>query len=116
MAEIPNTRFINFVDTPANIQYTQFGEGPVNLDPQTGGIVNISEFRRVSIQIGSTNASAFDVFMGKIAGATLSVRHTLPVDHNIHTFNIVGPEMTLLLKGGQPQSTEQVQLWVYLSS
>jgi len=116
MAEIPNTRFINFVDTPANIQYTQFGEAQVNLDPQTGGIINITEFRRVSVRIGTTNASSFDLFMGKIAGTTLSVRHTLPVDNNIHTFNIVGPEMSLFLKGGQPQSTEQVQLWVYLSS
>jgi hypothetical protein len=116
MAEIPNTRFINFVDTPANIQYSQFGEGAVNLDPQTGGIMNITEFRRVSIRIGSTTASSFDVFMGKIAGTTLAVRFTLPVDNNVHTFNIVGPELSVSLKGGQPQSTEQVQLWVYLSS
>lgn len=116
MADIPNTRFINFVDTPATIQYSQFAEAQVNLDPQTGGVIDLSEFRRMNVLIGSTNASSFEVFIGKISGTTLSQRYSKPIDNQIHTFEVVGPQMTLWLNGGPPQSEEQVQLWVYLSS
>ena len=116
MTDIPNTRFINFVDNPAAIQYSQYGEAQVNLDPPTGGILDIREFRRVSIHIGSTNASSFWVSMGKISGATLSQGYTQPLDGNTHTFEIVGPELALWLLGGAPNSQEQVQLWVYLRS
>ena len=116
MADIPNTRFINFVDSPAPIQYSQFGEARVPLDASTGHIVDIHEFRQVSVRIGQTSAPSFEVFMGKISGATLSVRHTHLVDGTIHTFDVVGPQMTLYLKGGAPKSKEQVQLWVYLRS
>ncbi len=48
-AEIPHTRVINFVDQPTTINYSQFGEGQVQLDPQTGGILDIRQFRRANI-------------------------------------------------------------------
>ena len=116
MVDIPNTRFVNFVDTPAAITYSQFGEAQVNLDPQTGGILPLEEFRQVSVRIGSTKALSFQVFMGKISGTTLSVRSVGPIDDAIHTFDVVGPQMSLWLMGGAPRSKEKVQLWVYLRS
>lgn len=116
MADIPNTLLFNFVDTPAIIQYSQFAEAQVILDPQVGGIIDVSGFRRVSIRIGSTNATSFSLFMGKISGATLSQEFNQPIDNQIHTFEVVGPEMSLHLNGGNPNSKEQVQLWVYLRS
>src|SRR5829696_3802300 len=115
MPDIPNTRFINFVHTPAAIQYNQFGGALVNLNPPTR-IIDIRQFRRASICIGSTSASSFWVSIGKISGPTLSMGHTRPVDGNIHTFEVVGPEMALWLLGGTPNSQEQVELWVYLRS
>ena len=116
MADIPNTRLFNFVDTPANIHYSQVGEATVVLEPQTGGIIDVSGYRRISIRIGSTKAKSFSVFIGKISGATLSQEFNQPVDHQIHTFEVVGPQMTLVLKGGTPNSDEKVKLWVYLRS
>lgn len=116
MADIPNTRFFNFVDTPASIKYNQAGEAQVPLDPKTGGIIDVSGFRRASILIGSTTASLFIVSIGKISGTSLAQGYGQPIDNKIHTFEVVGPQMNLLLKGVSPNLTEQVQLWVYLSS
>jgi hypothetical protein len=48
-AEIPHTRLINFVDQPATIKYSQFGQGQVQLNAPTGGILDVSQFRRVHI-------------------------------------------------------------------
>ena len=89
MADIPNTLLFNFVDTPAIIQYSQFAEAQVILDPQVGGIIDVSGFRRVSIRIGSTNATSFSLYIGKISGATLSQEFSQPIDNQIHTFEIV---------------------------
>jgi len=118
-AEIPHTRLINFVDRPTKIKYGQFGQAQVQLaDPPTPEILNISEFRKASICVGSTSATSFQVYMGKISNTILSeLRLTVQQpDHNIHTLEVVGPEMTLWLIGGAPNSQEQVQLWVYLTS
>jgi hypothetical protein len=116
MPDIPNTRFYNFVDTPALIQYTQFGEASVQLDPQAGSIIDVSQFRQVSFLIGSTSASSSRLFLGKISNRTLANSFTRPINHQVHTFDIIGPEMALDLQGGPPSSSEQVQLWVYLRS
>ncbi len=116
MSDTPNVRFINLVDSPATLQYNQHGQAQVLLEPQTGGILDVKEFRRVSICIGATKASSCEMYMGKISGTTLSQRYNLPLDGHIHTFEVVGPQMALGLNGGQPNSTEHVQLWVYLRS
>ena len=80
MVDIPNTRFINLVDNPAAITYSQFGEAQVPRDPQTGGVLHLEAFRQVSFRIGSTKASSFNMFMGKISGPTLSTRSIGPID------------------------------------
>jgi hypothetical protein len=116
MADIPNTRFFDFVDTPASIHYSQFNEAQVPLDPKTGDIIDVTQFRTVSMLIGSTKATSFSLFMGKISGATLSQEFNVPIDEAIHTFDVIGPEITLFLKNGNPNSDENVQLWVYLRS
>jgi|SRR5215210_8210548 len=115
-ADVPNTRLFNFVDNPAIISYSAFGDGQVQLDPQVGGNIDVSEFRRVNVQIGTTIATSFSLFMGKIAGSTLSVERNRPLDYDIHTFDVVGPEIALWLRGGPPSSSESVQLWVFLTS
>jgi hypothetical protein len=117
-AEIPHTRLINFVDQPATVKYSQFGEAQVQLNAPTGGILDVRQFRKVHILVGSTKSTSFQVFMGKISDATLSDTRLVvqPPDHKIHTLEVVGPEMTLFLMGGAPSRQEQVQLWVYLTS
>ena len=116
MADIPNTRMFNFVDSPAVIHYSQFGEAQVPLDPQTGSVIDITGFRRISVRIGSTKAKSSSVFIGKISGTTLSQEFNQPIDNLTHTFEVIGPQMNLFLKGGPPNTQEKVQLWVYLRS
>lgn len=112
--DIPNTKLYNFVDTPAQVTYSQSGEAQVPLD--VNPIVGVTEYRQVSVRIGQTKASSWSLFMGKLSGATLGVENTRPVDSAIHTFEVVGPEIALWLRGGTPRSREKVQLWVYLRS
>src|ERR1700730_17956315 len=98
--------------TPPGKDQDRHGEGG---DPQNQ-IIDVQEFRKVSIQIGSTSATSCDIFMGKLSNTTLGARYNVPLDSQIHSFEVVGPEMALALKGGAPNSVEQVQLWVYLRS
>ena len=112
--DIPNTKLYNFVDTPAHLTYGQSGEAQVPLD--TNPIVDVTGYRQVNVRIGQTKASSFLLNMGKLSGATLSVLTSRTVDNAIHTFDVVGPEIALTLKGGTPKSKEKVQLWVYLRS
>ena len=112
--DVPNTKLFNFVDTPATIAYSQFGEAQVPLD--TNPIIDVTGYRRVNVRIGQTKATSFSLYMGKISGSTLSVETMRPIDNAIHSFEVVGPEIGLWLKGGTPRSREKVQLWVYIRS
>ncbi|HKF42360.1 MAG TPA: hypothetical protein VKG01_04615 [Thermoanaerobaculia bacterium] len=116
MQDIPHTRFLNFVDSPAVIAYGPSGEAQVQLDPQTGSIVDVTTYRTISVRTGPSSASTGELVIGKISGTTLAALSTWPLDKQIHTFDVVGPQMVLLLKGGPPNSSENVQLWVYLRS
>lgn len=116
MADIPNTKFINCVDNQADIKYSKYGDGAVSLDPSNSGPIDMSGFRRVSVMIGNTKAKSCKIYMGKISGPTLAGKFDVPLDHEIHTFEVVGPQMTLWLTEGPPNSSEQVKLWVYLKS
>jgi len=116
MADIPNTKFINFVDAPAEIKYSKYGDGAVPLDLSITGPIDVSNFRRVSVMIGNTKAKSCNIYMGKISGPTLAGKFDIPLNHEVHTFEVVGPQMTLWLTEGPPNSNEQVKLWVYLKS
>jgi hypothetical protein len=55
--------------------------------------------------------------MGKISNATLSQRiFNGPIPQTIRTFDVVGPELVIWLMGAPANSTEQVQIWVYLTT
>ena len=116
MSGMPNTKFINCVDSPADIKYSKYGEGTVPLDPSSFGPIDVIGFRRVSIMIGATKAHSCIIHMGKISGSTLAGKFDVPLNHEVHTFEVVGPQMSIWLKGGPPNSNEKVQLWVYLKS
>lgn len=115
--EIPNGRLIDFADSPAVLRYDPSGAAPLRLDLESGSeLLDITAFRRVSILVGETKASSCELHMGKIGGATLAQRYTVPLDSHIHTFDVVGPEIRILFKGGAANSTENVPLWLYLTS
>jgi hypothetical protein len=117
MADIPNTRFINLADTPASISYGQNGETYAPLDAQSNAtIIDVSAFRKINVCIGPTKATYFTVSIGKIGGRTFAQGFLQLMDNKIHTYDVIGPQMSLLLMGGPPNSTEKVSLWIYLSS
>jgi hypothetical protein len=117
MPEIPNVLFINWVDTKAQIDYDKFGNGrvPVN-QAQPSNPLDVTEYRRVTVMIGNCNAKSASMHMGKISGPTLCESYEIPLDFNAHTFEVIGPQMTLLLKDGPPNMSEKVQVWLYLRS
>lgn len=112
----PNTRFI-YLTGPAKgqIQYDAGGSCDIQLDPKSGNVIDITGFRQVSVCIKSQKSVARRLYMGTISGSTASQAYSLPLDGNIYTFNVVGPEMSLEMNG--PRNTQEtIQLWVYLRS
>lgn len=116
LAQVPNTRFINLVDTPATIAFNASGTARIPIDPSVNNIINVRGFRKISVLIGSTSATSARVIIGKNAGLTLAQGFTFTLDQRIHTFDVIGPEFTIFLQGGAPNTTQQVQVWVYLTS
>jgi hypothetical protein len=115
-AQLATTKLYNHVDTPASITYNASGQAQVVLDPAIGSIISVAGYHRVSIRIGTTKATSFMLNMGKISNTTLSRIITRSINQQIHTFDVVGPEMVLVLVGGPPNTTESVRLWVFLST
>lgn len=116
MADVPNVRFINLVDTPATVQYSIHGDGQIPLEPATGNVVDLTGYRRVSIRVGTNRARTCAAHMGKITGTTLAQELAVPLDGRIHSFEVAGPQLTLWLRGGAASTQENVQVWVYLRS
>ena len=115
MADIPNTRLINFVDSPATATFSQNGDAFIQLAP-TASIIDVTGFRKGCFCVGQTSATTVVVGIGKISNTTLSQDLVFLRDNNIHCFNIIGPEVAVVLRGGTPHTTEHVQFWLYLTS
>ncbi len=106
-------KLINFVDKPATIEFDKSGKGSVPLDPSHD--LPTGAFRRVHLRIGSTQASKYSLYFGKISNTTLAEPKGGKIDGRIHSYDIDGPEISLLLTGGPKHGTEKVKLWVYLT-
>jgi len=116
LAQLATNQFINFVNSPVTVTYSASGQAQVKLTT-AGPVLGIAGYRRVSVQIGSTHATNMRVQIGKIAGPTLSqFVFNGPADQKIHTFEVVGPELVLVLSGAPAGSTEHLQVWVYLTT
>jgi len=116
VVEQPNTRFI-YLHSQASgqIRYDSGGMCQIQLDATSGNVVDITGYRQVSVLISSQQSVARTLTMGTISGNTCAEAFSLPLDAKIHTFNVVGPEMSLYMNG--PRNTQEtIQLWVYLRS
>ena len=49
-------------------------------------------------------------------GPTLSEGYDIALDFNAHTFEVIGPQLTLTLMGGPANMSEKVKIWLYLRS
>ena len=56
--------------------------------------------------------------MGKISGSTLAqtlAQFPLGTAGQIHSFSVTGPEFSLILTGGPPNTDVPIQAWVFLN-
>jgi hypothetical protein len=116
IVEKPNTRFIYLrAAAGGQIQYDAGGQSQIILDPTTGRFVDITGYRRVSVFVSTQHATGGVLTMGYISGNTAAQQFKLAIDGTIKTFDVVGPEIAVDLTG-PPNTTDQIQLWVYLRS
>ena len=104
-----NPKLIQYVDTPFLADYPASGEARVIL-------TSIDGYTKVCVEVaGTTKTKTFTLFMGKLSGTTVGDRVATdqPADGHIHTYPVIGPEMSLFLKG-PPNTSDKVQLWIYL--
>ena len=117
MPDKPNVLFVNMVDTKAQIDYNKFGNGDVPVNQAAPSLpLDITEYRRVTVMIGNCNAKSARLYMGKNSGPTLSEGYDIALDFNAHTFEVIGPQLTLTLMGGPANMSEKVKIWLYLRS
>ena len=84
------------------------------------GILNVETFSKVNLLIvqfahASVNINAV-CFMGKLSGETLAEtvgEFSVGSVPHIHTFDVIGPEFSVLLSG-PPGTVVPVQAWVFL--
>ena len=85
------------------------------------GILNVETFDSVHLEIIQWPHVAVTMSvscsMGKISGSTLTAnvgQFALGTAGVIHSFNVVGPEFSVVLTGGPPNTDVPIQAWVFL--
>jgi hypothetical protein len=116
--DIPKTSLVNHVSPGLQIDWPSFFPGSFEVPLTSSGAttLNVANYRRVSVLVGSTQATQANLRMGMLSGTTLGVSMPFPLDGKIHTFDVVGPEIGLDLLCTGKFAAEKVQLWLYLSS
>jgi hypothetical protein len=87
------------------------------------GILNVETYSKVNLDIIQWPHVAVSMTvscdMGKLSGATLAQtvgQFALGTATQIHTFDVVGPEFSVILTGGPPNTDVPIQAWVFLST
>lgn len=85
------------------------------------GILNVADYNKVNVEIIQWPHAAVTMTvtcnMGKITGSTLAQtvgQFPLGTAGLIHTFEVVGPEFTVVLTGGPPNTDVPIQAWVFM--
>ncbi|HEY6413690.1 MAG TPA: hypothetical protein VIX42_08380 [Edaphobacter sp.] len=85
------------------------------------GILDVSKYSQVNLEIIQWPHAAVTMTvncdMGKLSGSTLAQvvgQFPLATDAVIHTFNVVGPEFSVVLTGGPPSTSVPIQAWLFL--
>jgi hypothetical protein len=111
--------------TPELKTYSQsFDTGPLGQIFLTG-ILNVEAFSKVNLQVIQspkyfpTNMTAV-CEMGKFTGEPFSGEPLVqawkfPLDTQILTFEVIGPEFSVKLTGGPPFTSVSIRAWVFLN-
>jgi hypothetical protein len=85
------------------------------------GILNVENFNQVDVEIIQWPHAAVSMTvtcaMGVLSGTTLAStvgQFPLGTTGQIHTFNVIGPEFSVVLTGGTPSTSVPIQGWVFL--
>ena len=85
------------------------------------GPLNVKAYSKVNLEIIQWPHAAVSMTvscaMGKITGQTLAqtvAQFALGTAGQIHTFDVVGPEFSVVLTGGPPSTDVPIQAWVFL--
>jgi hypothetical protein len=85
------------------------------------GILNVEAFSKVNLEIVQFPHVAVSMTvvcdMGKLSGATLAQtigQFPLGTAGQIHTFDVIGPEFSVMLTGGPANTDVPIQAWVFL--
>jgi hypothetical protein len=110
--ENERTQFLTYFST-----YTTDHLGQIFLT----GVVKAEDYRKVDFEIIQWPPAAVSMNvqcnMGKISGETLAasvVQFPLGTAAQIHSFDVVGPELSCVLTGGPPNTAVPLQAWLFL--
>lgn len=85
------------------------------------GILDVKDFNKVSVEIIQWPHTAVQMtvqcMMGKITGTTLAqlvAQFPLGTTAQIHAFDVIGPEFSVVLTGAPPNTDVPIQAWVFL--
>ena len=85
------------------------------------GILDVSQFNSINVEIIQWPHAAVNMTVscniGKISGQTLAQtvgQFPLGTAGQIHSFNVTGPEFTVVLTGGPANTEVPIQAWVFL--
>jgi hypothetical protein len=85
------------------------------------GILDVKDFNQINLEIIQFPHAAVSMTVicdiGKLSGSTLAQTvQTFPLGTagTIHTFNVIGPEFSVVLTGGPANTDVPIQAWVFL--
>ena len=85
------------------------------------GILNVEVYSKVNVEIIQWPHAAVSMTvscnMGKITGQTLAQtvgQFALGTAGQIHSFEVTGPEFSVVLTGGPPNADVPIQAWIFL--
>ncbi|MFZ1010451.1 MAG: hypothetical protein WAN65_26665 [Candidatus Sulfotelmatobacter sp.] len=85
------------------------------------GILNVEAFGHVNLEIVQFPHASVSMtvvcYMGKLSGTTLAQtvgQFSLGTAGQIHTFDVIGPEFSVVLTGGPANTDVPIQAWVFL--
>jgi len=86
------------------------------------GILDVQQFNKVNLEIIQWPHAAVTMTvtcsMGKISGSTLAqalAQFPLGTAGQIHSFNVIGPEFSVVLVGGPPNTDVPLQAWLFMN-
>ena len=118
--EIPKTLFIDHSSPVLTVAWPTIYPGGLRVPLGANGetFLDVTQYRKANIFVGTTKAHSVIFYIGKWSPNTCAASFEWVPDLKIHTFDIVGPQIALFLSSPFDKTTpaEKIELWLYLTS